>query len=201
MLLQAFFHVIGDVDPKGICGTGLIDVVAELLKFGVVDATGKLDLLQSKDIPDWLKARVNKTDKNYSFDLMPNEKSLEESQLLITQQDIREVQLGKGAIAAGINILCKELGISISEIDKVLIAGAFGSYLNKYNAKKIGLIPNVSSDRISFVGNAASLGAKKFLLSKKARKETEKIINFVEYIELSMRKDFQDVFAESMLFE
>jgi len=198
---QPFFHVIGDVDPKGICGTGLIDVVAELLKFGVVDATGKLDLLQSKDIPDWLKARVNKTDKNYSFDLMPNEKSLEESQLLITQQDIREVQLGKGAIAAGINILCKELGISISEIDKVLIAGAFGSYLNKYNAKKIGLIPNVSSDRISFVGNAASLGAKKFLLSKKARKETEKIINFVEYIELSMRKDFQDVFAESMLFE
>ena len=198
---QPFFHVIGDVDPKGICGTGLIDVLAELLKFGIIDLTGKLDLQQSKEIPQWLNDRVIKTSKSNSFDLMPNEKSSEESQLLITQQDIREVQLGKGAIAAGINILCKELGISILDIEKVLIAGAFGSYLNKYNAQKIGLIPNVSSDRINFVGNAASLGAKKFLLSKKARKDTDKIINFVEYIELSMRKDFQDVFAESMLFE
>jgi uncharacterized 2Fe-2S/4Fe-4S cluster protein (DUF4445 family) len=198
---QPFFHVIGDVEPKGICGTGLIDVLAELLKFGIIDLTGKLDLQQSKEIPQWIRDRVIKTDKGNSFNLMPKNKSSEESQLLITQQDIREVQLGKGAIAAGITILCKELGISISDIEKVLIAGAFGSYLNKYNAQKIGLIPNVSSDRINFVGNAASLGAKKFLLSKKARKDTDKIINFVEYIELSMRKDFQDVFAESMLFE
>ncbi len=198
---QPFFHVIGDVEPKGICGTGLIDVVAELLKFGIVDVTGKLDVPQSKEIPEWLKDRVIKTNKNNSFALLPSEKSSDESQLLIGQRDIREVQLGKGAIAAGINILCKELGISISDIKKILIAGAFGSYLNKQNAQKIGLIPKVPLDRISFVGNAASLGAKKFLLSKKARKETEKIINFVEYIELSMRVDFQDVFAESMLFE
>ena len=198
---QPFFHVIGDVDAKGICGTGLIDVVAELLKFGIVDVTGKLDLPQSKEIPEWLRNSVIKTDNNNSFDLLPNENSSEESQLLITQRDIREVQLGKGAIAAGINILCKELGISIIDVEKILIAGAFGSYLNKHNAQKIGLIPKVPMDRISFVGNAASLGAKKFLLSKKARKETEKIINFVEYVELSMRVDFQDVFAECMLFE
>ena len=110
------------------------------------------------------------------------------------------MQLAKGAVAAGIEILAKELGITVDQIEEVLIAGAFGSYLNKYNAQRIGLIPNIAPGKIRFVGNAASMGAKKYLLSKSARIEAESIIETTQYIELSMRIDFQEIFAEKMFF-
>ncbi len=197
---QVFFHVIGESEPKGICGTGLVDVVAELLRVGILDSTGKIVVPQHEDFPAWLRQRIIEAENNYSFALLPFNEANEEIPMLMTQQDIRELQLGKGAIAAGISILSKELGIEISDIDEVLIAGAFGSYLNKFNAQKIGLIPNLPSERVKFVGNTASLGAKKFLLSKKLREEAEEIINFAEYIELSTRLDFQDIFAEQMFF-
>jgi uncharacterized 2Fe-2S/4Fe-4S cluster protein (DUF4445 family) len=118
----------------------------------------------------------------------------------LKQQDIRELQLAKGAVAAGIEILAKELGITVDQIEEVLIAGAFGSYLNKYNAQRIGLIPTIAPEKIRFVGNAASMGAKKYLLSKSARNEAERIIETTQYIELSMRIDFQEIFAEKMFF-
>ena len=197
---QTFLHVIGEGEPKGICGTGLIDAVAELLRYGIINITGKIEIPQSGNIPDWLSKHLIEGEKNNSFILVPKEVISGGNQLMITQRDIRELQLGKGAIAAGIKILCNELKIEISDIEEVLIAGAFGSYLNKFNAQRIGLIPDIPADRVKFVGNAASLGAKKFLVSKKAQKEAEKIIDFAEYIELSSQSDFQDIFAESMLF-
>lgn len=197
---QVFFHVIGDVEPKGICGTGLIDIVAELVRVGIVDETGKIVAPESFEGAEWLKKRIVKNDKNYDFILVGEGDNGAKQKLLLMQQDIRELQLAKGAVAAGITILVKELGIEIETIEEILIAGAFGSYLNKYNAQKIGLIPDISPDKIKFVGNAASMGAKKFLLSKKARVEAEQIINTTEYIELSMRLDFQEIFAEKMFF-
>jgi len=197
---QIFYHVIGEVEPKGICGTGLIDAVAELVRVGIVDETGKIVTPELFNGPDWLKKRINQNDNHYDFILLNEQDFRSKHTLVLKQQDIRELQLAKGAVAAGIAILKKELGIDIDAIEQVLIAGAFGSYLNKYNAQKIGLIPDISPDKIKFVGNAASMGAKKFLLSKQAREEAEKIINTTHYVELSMRLDFQEIFVEKMFF-
>ncbi len=197
---QFFYHVIGDIDPKGICGTALVDIIAELLRQGVINNTGRIVSGEEADLPEWIEKRIVKEENKTSF-VIANENGSEGTPIELTQQDIRELQLGKGAIAAGIEILCKELGISPSDIEEILIAGAFGSYLNRANARAIGLIPNVPLERVKFVGNAASLGAKKFLLSQREREEAENIIQQTEYIELSSRLDFQQVFADKMFFE
>ncbi|NOZ62638.1 MAG: DUF4445 domain-containing protein [Calditrichaeota bacterium] len=197
---QVFYHVIGETDPRGICGTALVDAVAELLRVGVINETGRIVVEEAEKLPEWLREKIVSEDKKIAFNIAEPNKP-EALPLQITQQDIRELQLGKGAIAAGIEILCKELNISTADIEEALIAGAFGSYLNKYNARTIGLIPNIPLERVKYVGNAASLGAKKFLLSKRERDEAEKIIRQTEYIELSSRLDFQEVFAEKMFFE
>ncbi len=194
-----FYHVIGNVDPRGVCGTGLVDVVAELRSAGIVDETGRIIAPEQFHGPEWLKKRILPNDKNYDFALVNGQDGVRQM-IKIKQQDIRELQLAKGAMAAGIEILIKELGIGLDQIEQVLIAGAFGSYLNKYNALKIGLLPAISPDKIHFVGNAASLGAKKFLLSQRARTEAETIIKTTKYIELAGRQDFQEIFAEKMFF-
>ena len=196
---QVFYHVIGDAEPKGICGTGLIDAVAEMRRVGIIDETGRILAPDLFDGVEWLKQRIVENDKNYDF-ILTNESNGTKQVLKLKQQDVRELQLAKGAVAAGIEILMKELGIGVDQIEEILIAGAFGSYLNKYNALQIGLLPAISPDKIKFVGNAASLGAKKFLLSQKAREEADEIIKSTQYLELSTRLDFQEIFAEKMFF-
>jgi uncharacterized 2Fe-2S/4Fe-4S cluster protein (DUF4445 family) len=196
---QIFYHVIGDVEPKGICGTGLIDAIAEMRRVGIIDETGRILAPAEFNGVDWLKNRILANDKNCDF-ILANEADGAKQLLKLKQQDVRELQLAKGAVAAGIEILMKELGIKIDDIEEILIAGAFGSYLNKYNALQIGLLPNIAADKIKFVGNAASMGAKKFLLSKNARKEAEELIKTTQYLELSARLDFQEIFAEKLFF-
>jgi uncharacterized 2Fe-2S/4Fe-4S cluster protein (DUF4445 family) len=194
-----FYHVIGNVEPRGICGTGLIDVAAELRTAGIIDESGRIIAPEQFRGPDWLKKRILSNDKSYDFSLANGEDGVRQM-VKIKQQDIRELQLAKGAVAGGIEILMKELGITVDQIEQVLIAGAFGSYLNKYNALKIGLLPAIPAEKIHFVGNAASLGAKKFLLSRHARAEAETIINTTNYIELAARQDFQEIFVDKMFF-
>lgn len=196
---QIFYHVIGDVEPKGICGTGLIDCIAEIRRVGIVDETGRILAADQFDGAEWLKNRIVANDKNYDF-ILASEADGAKQLLKLKQQDVRELQLAKGALAAGIEILMKELGIGINDIEEILIAGAFGSYLNKYNALKIGLLPDIAADKIKFVGNAASMGAKKFLLSKNARKEAGELIKTTQYLELSARVDFQEIFTEKLFF-
>ncbi len=197
---QVFFHVIGNVDPKGICGTGLIDAIAEMCRVGIIDETGRILAPDQFVGAESLKKRIIASNKNYDFVLV-NEAEGAKQLLKIKQQDVRELQLAKGAVAAGVEILMKELGITLEQIHEVLIAGAFGSYLNKFNALQIGLLPAILPEKIKFVGNAASMGAKKFLLSQKARAEADAIIKTTKYIELSVRMDFQAIFAEKMFFQ
>jgi uncharacterized 2Fe-2S/4Fe-4S cluster protein (DUF4445 family) len=196
---QVFYHVIGDVEPKGICGTGLIDAVAEMRRVGIIDETGRIVAPNLFKGAEWLKKRIVENDKNYDF-ILTKESDGARQVLKLTQQDVRELQLAKGAMAAGIEILMNELGIGVDQVEEILIAGAFGSYLNKFNALQIGLLPAISPDKIKFVGNAASLGAKKFLLSQNARQEADEIIKTTKYLELSARLDFQNIFAEKMFF-
>ncbi|MFZ5517757.1 MAG: ASKHA domain-containing protein [Candidatus Zhuqueibacterota bacterium] len=197
---QIFYHVIGETDARGICGTGLIDIVAELVTAGVIDETGRIVAAENFKGPEWLKSRIQTVENSTAFVISAAEEATTKKSVVLTQQDVRELQLANGAVAAGIAILMKELGIEENDIEEILIAGAFGSYLNKYNAQKIGLIPRIPSERVKFVGNAASLGAKKYLLSNRIKDEAETITKTVQYIELSSRADFQELFADKMLF-
>ena len=171
--------VIGGGKAKGICGSGLIDAVASLLELGLLNARGRL--LTDEEVDGERIARL--TDSVY-----------------ITQNDIREVQMAKGAIAAGISLMARELGIEISQIDKVLLAGAFGSFLKPESACRIGLLPAELLAKITAVGNAAGSGAKMMACSKEEFARTDELISHIEFIELAALPDFQREFAKNMRF-
>jgi uncharacterized 2Fe-2S/4Fe-4S cluster protein (DUF4445 family) len=166
-------NVIGDTKPVGICGSGLIDMMAEFLNAGVVDCTGRMN---SEEI-----------------ELAPKVK--------ITQRDIRQIQLAVGAIRAGISIMLKKADIKSSDLKRVLVAGGFGSFIRRNHAQRIGLLPaDISHEKISFIGNTSLAGAKLALLSLDARKKTQDLADQTEHIELSADFDFQNEFANAMIF-
>jgi len=193
--------VIGDCPPRSICGSGLIDAVAALLDLGIIDSTGRFaesTKLQGKLAPAIL-ARIIEHNRESAFCLYGrgDEKGQE---VILTQQDIRQVQLAKAAIRAGIKLLQKKMGLSDSDIKEVLLAGAFGNYIRRENALRIGLLPNVPLERIRFVGNAAASGAEMILISRKCRLQAKKLARKIKYVEIANEPDFQNIFAESMTF-
>lgn len=191
---------IADAPPRGICGTGLIDSVAEMVRTGVVDYTGRIIDTDEADLPGFLKERIVDNDAGNEFVLVDADKTDNGKSIILTQRDVREVQLAKGAIRAGIQILLSELGLTPDDIDEVYLAGAFGNFIRRSMAKQLGLLPDIPSEKIAFVGNAAATGAKMVLAAKELRDEAERISREVEYIELAGRPDFQQEFMSSMLF-
>jgi len=194
---RPIYQVIGGGKPIGICGSGLIDVVAEMLRLGIVDDTGRMSDPNELELPDGLIKYIRRNDE-YGPHLVLYES--EEHDVVITQKDVRQVQLAKGAIKAGIEILMRKLGIGLDDIDEVLLAGAFGNYIKKENAIRIGLIPDFPLDKVHFIGNAAAVGSKMALMSKEAREEAERISKSTEYIELATDPNFQNEFMEAMMF-
>lgn len=195
-------NVIGNTAPSGICGSGLIDAVAQLVASGIIDSSGKIlprEELKGK-ISSFLVDRIVKVDGQNAFLLVDEEHAHGGRAISITQRDVREFQLAKAAISAGVKLLKKELGVSDNDIEEVVLAGALGNFIRRSNAKKIGLIPDVPSEKIRFIGNAASSGAKLSLLSGDLEKETDAISGFVQHIELSSRKDFLEEFTNAMFF-
>ena len=195
-------NVIGGQPARGICGTGLIDAVAELLRLGVVDSTGRVQAPDALggSVPDSVRRRVVSGQAGFDFILALPEESHEGKPVVLSQKDIREVQLAKGAIAAGVRILLRELGVEQDDVEEILLAGAFGNFIRRSMAKRIGLLPDVPTDRIRFVGNAAGAGARLALMSQECRQQAEEISQRTEYVELAGRADFQMEFAEAMLF-
>jgi uncharacterized 2Fe-2S/4Fe-4S cluster protein (DUF4445 family) len=196
-------NTIGGTLPIGICGTALIDGIAELRKLDVIDERGRLLKREQlpEGIPDSIRARVidHETYKT-SFVLVQKERTRTGSPILLTQKDVRETQLAKGAILAGYEILKETLGVSDGDVKEVLLAGAFGNYIRREQAKWIGLLPDLPLERIKFIGNAAGSGAKMLLLSQKLREDAAVISNRTEYIELAVSADFQKRFADAMFF-
>ncbi|GAB1476997.1 hypothetical protein MASR2M70_18330 [Bacillota bacterium] len=192
--------VIGDSDPIGICGSGLIDCVSELLKAGIVTKKGKL-MTQAEareaGFPDFLSERLAAEESGNSFILYSKGKGKKVS---ITQKDIREVQLAKGAILAGIRIMMQELDLKDEDIDRVFLAGAFGNYIRVESALAIGLLPSVNRSIVSSVGNAAGAGASMALLSGGALEKAYRLAEEAEHIELAAHSDFQAVYLQSMYF-
>ena len=191
-------RTIGGARARGICGSGLIDAVAEMLRVGLLDETGRLvsPADARRALPESLCRRLVETDRGYAFVLAGAGKL----RVYLTQQDVRKLQLAKGAISAGIRILMKELDLQFADVEEVLLAGAFGSYVDPASARAIGLVPPFPLSRLVSVGNAASVGARLALLSLDARREAEEIASWVEHIELSSRPDFQDEFISALYF-
>jgi len=192
-------EVIDGVAPLGICGSGLIDAVAELRKAGLIDVSGRLNA-DCETCPEWLRRRVVDHPHGKAFVLAEAEESGIEGPVLLTQKDIRELQLAKGAIATAIKILLKEGGIRLENLDEILLAGAFGNYIDRENAMWVGLIPDLDPEKVRFVGNAASAGAQMAAVSLWARQKAEAIARKARHLELSIRPDFQEEFMEAMFF-
>jgi len=199
---QLIYHTIKDGKVRGICGSGLIDLLAEMLNQGFVDKTGRLinqETCHSK-ISKEIRSRMFKDEKGGKFLLVKGKETENGNPIFLTQKDIREVQLAKAAIFAGIKILLKEANILLNDIDEILLAGAFGNFINKKSASRLGLIPHISLHKIKSVGNAAGRGAEMTLLSEEIKKIGQKITKEVVYIELSSRPDFQKEFIDAMFF-
>ena len=181
----------GDVPAEGICGSGLVDAVAQLLLAGLLDHSGRMKT--PGDVPNHpLRDRLIEIDGVRAFLLADG--------VYLTQRDIRELQFAKGSIATGIKVLMDILGVRAEDLDQVLLGGSFGSYLNPESARIIGLVPPVDVDRIIAVGNSAGEGAKIALLSYRERQVAFELPSRIEYIELSGRSDFNDSFISVLGF-
>jgi uncharacterized 2Fe-2S/4Fe-4S cluster protein (DUF4445 family) len=193
--------VIGEVEPIGICGSGLVDAVAELVRVGLLDRSGRFVAEEEAGtIAPRLASRLTvRSDGTRVFVLHGTEGDSDAS-VHLSQRDIRELQFAKAAIATGWQLLVEELGIPVKEIQQVLLAGSFGSYLSPASAVRIGLVPKVALPRIVSAGNVAGEGAKMALLSLQERHAAEAMLDQVRYIELSDRPDFNDRFVEELAF-
>jgi uncharacterized 2Fe-2S/4Fe-4S cluster protein (DUF4445 family) len=190
--LEPKIKVIDNIDPLGICGSGLIDLLSEMLKNGIMDSSGKL--LEQKSSRIRKTGQINEYVVSWSHETGLNE------DITITQKDIRELQKGKAAIFSGSLIALNYLGLEPKAINKIYIAGAFGTYINRESAVNIGMIPEFKLFNIEQVGNAAGTGARMALLSKKARDDARKIRTMVEYIELATHKDYNKIYLDSLQF-
>jgi uncharacterized 2Fe-2S/4Fe-4S cluster protein (DUF4445 family) len=191
-------QVIGDVEPAGLCGSGLVDAVAELVAIGLLDSSGRLlavDAAQEK-FPR-LAGRLREVNGERVFVL---HWSGGQPTVYLSQRDVRELQFAKAAIATGWRLLAEELGVTEGDIQQVLLAGSFGSYLSPANAVRIGLVPNISVLRIVSAGNVAGEGAKMTLLSMRERAGAAALLEEVRYVELSDRPDFNDRFIDQLAF-
>jgi len=197
------YTTIGNKKAIGICGSGIVDAVAEMIRTGIIDETGRIlddDELESDSAKQYSE-RVVTTDGNNSFLIASRTECDCDDDIVITQKDVRELQNAKAAVAAGIRILIKEAGIEIKDIAKVYLAGGFGSYIDTESAAIIGLYPGELKGRIESIGNAAGIGSIQVLLSEKMLANAEKVKNMIKYIELSARPDFMDEYVECMMFE
>lgn len=195
-------HVIGDVRARGLCGSGLVDAVAELVRMGIVTPTGRmLAPSERPSLPAALARRIIQSEDGLEFVLAWPEESYGEETVTLTAKDIRELQLAKAAIYAGIELLLEEVGADPRDIDEFLLAGAFGNYIRRESATAIGLIPSVPPERIRPIGNAAGVGARLALCSRSERQRAEELASRTHHVELSGREGFYDRFADAMMLQ
>jgi len=193
------YHVIGNISPKGICGSGLADLVAVLLHHGVIDYEGVI-CPPNKGMPESLSSRIVSRSGVFDFRVASAEESYDQKPIYLTQRDVRELQLAKAAVAAGTEILMGEMGIKTEDIQRVCLAGALANYVNPLSALRIGLIPRVDPEIVTLLGNASSTGGYMVLMSKNYWQLANDLSESIEYVELSSRLDFNECFVDQMNF-
>ena len=193
-------HTIGEAPALGICGSGLIDLLAGLLDAGVVDWTGLIQVEARDALPPALRERVElRGEERVVVVCRPGEAGAR-AEILLTQDDVRQVQLAKGAIASGAAMLQHVAGVPDADVAELLLAGGFGNYVSIPSALRIGLVPPLPAERIRYVGNAASLGAQLCLLSETERARAAEIARRIEHVSLAAHPDFERIFVDSMNF-
>jgi len=191
--LEVRFKTIDDREPRGLCGSGIVDIVAGMVRARIIDENGTI-----RHDADTQRIRVGKSGIREFIVVQTGEE--EAGDIVVTQEDMREIQLAKAAIRTGISILMQEVNTKLEQIGRVYMAGAFGSYVDPTSARIIGMIPSVPLSIVTSVGNAAGTGARMALVSSKARRICERISRSVEYIELATHSNFRSTFAESLRF-
>jgi len=194
--------VIGDVEPQGLCGSGLVDVVAELVQLKLIDASGRfVPDDEAATLAPGIANRLTELEGQRVFVVhWQSEVGDATSSIFLSQRDVRELQFAKAAIATGWHILLEEAGIKVEDLQQVLLAGSFGSYLSPASAVRLGLVPKLPILRIVSAGNVAGEGAKMALLSMRERAGAMTLLEEVEYVELSDRSDFNDAFVDQLAF-
>jgi uncharacterized 2Fe-2S/4Fe-4S cluster protein (DUF4445 family) len=184
-------HTIENRPAVGICGSGILDAVATLLQVGAIDPKGNM-------LRDHPLVRVENSKRSVS--LIPVEESGNGREVAITRKDVNEIQLAKGAIRSGVEILLEDAGLTYEQIDEFIVAGAFGTYLDLGSAVKVGMFPPLPRERFQQVGNAAGAGARQMLVSLDRRKTAARLAHETEYIELTIHPAFRDVFVRELMF-
>jgi uncharacterized 2Fe-2S/4Fe-4S cluster protein (DUF4445 family) len=183
------FKVIGNTKPVGICGSAVVEGIAEMLRTGIIDSRGRMNQNNKS---------IRKKNDSLEFLIADRSDSGINDDIVITQSDIREIQLAKAAVYTGISILMKHMRVKPKEIKKFYLAGAFGTYIDPTSAIDLGMFPEIPLERIQFVGNTAGSGARMTLISNPTRKLVERIIKKIDYIELGANPNFQKEFISSM---
>jgi uncharacterized 2Fe-2S/4Fe-4S cluster protein (DUF4445 family) len=194
--------VIGDAEPQGLCGSGLVDAVTGLVRLGLLDSSGRFIAEEEAwaSVPG-LAGRLTTIGAERVFVLhWRGSRDAAEDSIYLSQRDVRELQFAKAAIATGWSILLEEAGLAEDDVKQVLLAGSFGSYLSPAAAIRIGLVPRVPVPRVVPAGNVAGEGAKMALLSLRERAGGLALLEEVRYVELSDRADFNDRFVERLSF-
>lgn len=194
------YTTINNAPAKGICGSGLIDIVSQFLRAGIINESGRIvDPATIKSDP--LSKRIVKEKRRKRVILAHKHESYNGEEICITQKDIRELQLAKGAIRAGINILLKVAKLNFEQIDSIFLAGAFGNFINKESARTIGVFPDIAIDKVISIGNAAGEGAKLVLCDKNIlQKDIIENGLSIQHVAVSNHPDFQDEFVSGMSF-
>jgi uncharacterized 2Fe-2S/4Fe-4S cluster protein (DUF4445 family) len=182
------YQTIEGAPPVGICGSGILDALAQMYQAEIVDRGGRI----MEGHP-----RVGETRAGRVFVLAPEGEQEKGRELVITQKDIRQLQLAKAAIRTGIQVLLKEVGRSAGEIEEVIIAGAFGTYVDVESAVTVGMLPRLPVSRFRQVGNAAGMGAQIALISSAMRKQAERLASRIRYIELAGSPQFSRIFVQA----
>ncbi len=193
-------HTIGEVPPLGICGSGLIDLLAGLLSAGAIDWTGLIAMDARASLSPALGARLQMRGEERQIVVVRAGEAGATSEIVLTQDDVRQVQLAKGAIASGIAMLQHVAGVPDERVDELLLAGGFGNYVSIASAIRIGLIPDFPQRRVRYVGNAASLGAQLCLLSETERCRAGELAARIEHVSLAAHPDFEEIFVNAMNF-
>jgi len=188
---EVCYETVGNTEPVGICGSAIVDIVAEMFKTGLIDRTGKFNVNKNTK-------RFQKVNDEYVFVIAKSDETKSGTPIIVTQKDIREIQLAKAAIHTGCSILMRKRGVSTDLIDKIFVAGAFGNYLNIENSIIIGLLPDVPPSKVKFVGNAAGSGAIMSLISKEEREKAKELARKTKYVELAIDPSFHMELAASM---
>ena len=189
--LDAEYSTIGDKKPRGLCGSAVVDAIACMRRVGLINVEGRI--IEKKG-----SKRIRSHNGLREYVIAWKEETQTGRDIVITQHDVEEIKLAKAAVHSGIVVLAKLLNVQLTSVSRMFVAGAFGTYLDPYNARTLGMYPNIPLDRISFVGNTAGSGARMALMSKNEYSVAQKLAETLEYVELAANPQFQREFIDSL---